>query len=167
MRVILPDRLQIAAFRRRLAEAGGAMGPRVGTFGDYYQALLLRARKPVPLTTDPVIYRLLHAAVDDVSAEKGLIHYGPIAKTPGFINILRERFAELKRARLFPEDLVDMNFSNDPGLEDLAQIYLAYQTRLRALNWADPEGLSWLAVEAHEEQPWPGERYRPGHHRRL
>jgi len=32
-------------------------------------------------------------------------------------------------------------------------LYLAFQTQLRPLDWADPEGLSWLAVEALQRNP--------------
>ena len=46
--VVVPDRLQTLAVRMRLAAAGGAIEMRVGTFGDLYQMVLLRASGPVP-----------------------------------------------------------------------------------------------------------------------
>ena len=35
--VVVPDRLQASAFRRRLAQTGGALGAHVGSFGDLYK----------------------------------------------------------------------------------------------------------------------------------
>lgn len=57
--VIVPDHLQTAAIRRRLAAAGGAMGVRVGAFGHLYQMVLFQAGAPTPLVDDAVTYRLL------------------------------------------------------------------------------------------------------------
>ena len=56
--VVLPDQLQADHFRRRLASAGGAVGVKVGTFGDLYKEFLERAGRPVPVAPDAVAYRL-------------------------------------------------------------------------------------------------------------
>ena len=148
--VIVPDRLQTAAIRRRLAAAGGAIGVRVGTFGDLYQMLLLRAGRPVPLTQDSVTYRLVEGAIQDLAAKGELTYYGAVSQMPGFINAFSSRIAELKQARVFPGPFLEAAGKHGPGLVELGKVYASYQERLQAAGWVDPEGLNWLAVEALE-----------------
>ena len=151
--VLLPDRFQTAAFRRRLAAAGGGVGVHIGTFGDLYHALLARAGRPIPVASDSIVHALIKTAIRDAMDRGELAHYGPIAEKPGFIRTLRDRFAELKRARVFPEALEEAARERGPALLELARLYAAYQARLHDLGWADPEGVNWLAVEALEQQP--------------
>jgi len=151
--VIVPDRLQTAAIRRRLAAAGGAIGVRVGTFGDLYQMVLLRASAPTPLAGEPVVYRLVQDAIREVAARGQLVHYAAVTRMPGFINALIGRIAELKQARVFPGPLLGIAEMHGPALVELARVYAEYQERLRAAGWVDPEGLNWLAVEALEREP--------------
>ena len=150
---VLPDRLQTAAFRRRLAASGGAMGAHVGTFGDLYQALLARAGRAVPLASEAVVYGLIKAAVRRAREEGALEHFAPIAETPGFIAVLIDRFAELKRARVLPASLADLAADGGPALQELAALYTAYQVKLQELGWEDSEGLGWLAVETLSRHP--------------
>jgi ATP-dependent helicase/DNAse subunit B len=151
--VVVRDRLQVVAFRRRLAAAGGAMGVHIGTFEGLYREILERAGRPVPIASGPIVHRLVHAAVQEVRDQGGLTYYAPIADRPGFLQTLQERFAELKRARITPEVLLEYASGHSRGLVELARLYAAYQSRLRTLGWADPEGLNWLAVEALEQDP--------------
>jgi ATP-dependent helicase/nuclease subunit B len=158
VRVALPDRLQTTAFRRRLAEAGGAIGVQVGTFGDLYREVLELNGRPVPIASQPMVHRLVRAAVEKVHADGELQYYAGLREMPGFILTLREAFAEFKRALVFPEILVERTTRGNPALDspaqqELARIYLAYQNKLRDIGWADPEGLSWLAVETLQNNP--------------
>ncbi|HEX7974581.1 MAG TPA: hypothetical protein VF498_09250, partial [Anaerolineales bacterium] len=152
VRVVLPDRLQTAAVRRRLAEAGGAIGVQVGTFGDLYQELLELAGRPVPVASPPLVHRLVQAAVEQVHAAGLLQHYAGLRETPGFALALRDAFAELKRALVYPEVFAECA-SGSPAQQELARLYLAFQARLHLLDWADPEGLSWMAVKALQSDP--------------
>ncbi len=153
VRVVLPDRLQTAAFRRRLAEAGGAIGVQVGTFGDLYRDLLERAGHPIPVASPPVVHRLVQAAIRRVHTAGRLPYYAGLRETPGFALTLRDVFAELKRALIYPEVLSQKTALGSPAQQEMALLYLAFQDQLRAIDWADPEGLSWLAVEALQNQP--------------
>ncbi|MCX6071668.1 MAG: hypothetical protein NTU91_12575, partial [Chloroflexi bacterium] len=151
--VIVPDRLQTVSVRRRLAAAGGAIGVHVGTFGDLYQMVLLRADTPVPLAEEPVVYRLVQGAIQEVTSRGQLKHYAAVASMPGFINALIVRIAELKQARVFPEKLLAVADAHGPALAELARVYAAYHERLKAAGWVDPEGLNLLAIEALERKP--------------
>jgi ATP-dependent helicase/DNAse subunit B len=151
--VLLPDRLQTAYFRRRLAEAGGAIGAQVGTFGDLYAELLGRAGCPAPLASSPIVHRLVQTTLEQVYAAGDLVYYAGLKDTPGFALALREAFAELKRALVYPERFIEVAASGSLAQQELARLYQAYQEQLRALGWADPDGLSWLALEALQERP--------------
>ncbi|MFV2043724.1 MAG: PD-(D/E)XK nuclease family protein [Anaerolineales bacterium] len=155
---VLPDRVQVVAFRRRLALAGGrfapigalgpgrgALGVSVGTFADLFQEILARAGRPVAVAPQPARQRLLRLAIRELDAAGELPTYHPIAGTPGFLEALADAIAELKRARIAAEAVRDVE---KPQLSEIARIYAAYQARLEAIPWTDREGLNHLAIDA-------------------
>ncbi|MEW6569071.1 MAG: hypothetical protein AB1449_13095, partial [Chloroflexota bacterium] len=151
--IVVPDRLQTVAIRRRLAAAGGAIGVRVGTFGDLYQTVLLRARRPAALAEPIVIYRLVRDAIREVAAQGGRPHYGAVAHMSGFINAFVDRISELKQARVFPGAFLGNAQARGPALAELARVYAQYQERIEAAGLVDPVGLNWVAIEALEHNP--------------
>ena len=62
-RVVVPTQLQVRAWQRRLAEMGGALGVRVGTFDTLYREILRAAGEVYVLLTEPIQYRLLRALI--------------------------------------------------------------------------------------------------------
>lgn len=150
--VIVPDRLQAAAFRRRLAGAGGALGTQVGRFGDLFSSLLEQTGTYTPSASIPMLHRLIQEAVDDAIAKGELPYFEPLRLFPGFILALRDSFAELKRALVSPEQFTIFAQERTPSQKDLAVLYLRYQARLKELNLTDQEDLNWLAISALENQ---------------
>jgi ATP-dependent helicase/DNAse subunit B len=149
-RVIVPSHLQVRAWRRRLAEAGGAIGVRVLTFDRLYAECLGLAGEVYTELSEPVQYRLIRAVVDAVSLD----HFAPLRGSPGFIQVLEQLIGELKAARIWPETFSHAiaTLGDEPRLRDLAHIYTTYQARLQARAWVDRAGQAWLAVEALEER---------------
>jgi ATP-dependent helicase/DNAse subunit B len=149
-RVVVPTQLQARSWRRRLAQAGGAMGVRVLTFDGLYAECLTAAGEVYTELSDPVQYRLIRQIVDDLP----LVYYAPITDRPGFFHILLKTIGELKAARIRPEELSQAvtSLGGEPRLGELALIYSAYQERLRERWWADRAGLGWLALEALERR---------------
>ena len=158
-RVVVAAHLQARAARRRLAEMGGAIGVRVLTFDRLYAEVLNAAGEIYVELSDPVQYRLIRAVV----ASLPLTHYAPLADRPGFIQVLQQLIGELKAARVDPDDFARavQKMGDEPRLVELAHIYAAYQTRLRAQGWADRAGLGWLAVEALRSPEPAGEQRAP------
>ena len=150
--VVVPDRLQASAFRRRLAQTGGALGAHVGSFGDLYKNILERAGMFVPVASSPLLHRLVQESIDLSIAQGEISHYATLQRAPGFILALRDSFAELKRSLIYPDQLAEYARNGIPAQQELSILYTRYQNRLRELNWADPEGLSWLAVEVLKKQ---------------
>ncbi len=151
VRVVVPTALQAASWRRRLAMAGGSLGVRVLTFDGLTAACLDAAGVAVTELTDPVQARLLRALLDRLD----LTHYRPLIRRPGFVAVLQELFAELKRGLIRPEALAAALADQDspPRLTELARIYAAYQEALADQGWADRDGLLWLAIEALQRHP--------------
>lgn len=157
---LLPDRHQADAFRRRVAERGGALGAHLGTFGDLYTEILALAGRPIPEAPAPVVHRLVLAAIQQLREAGQLKHYAPIQDRPGFALALQDLFAELKQARLQPDDMMGAAADLGPRMQELMALYRQYQTALIDFQWADPEGLGWLAIEALGAAPDLGRGWR-------
>lgn len=149
VRVVIPDRLQASFFRYRLSSSGGAIGAYVGTFSDLYKSILEKAAIYIPIASNALLHRIVKDVVDNAN----LIYFAPLRTQPGFILALRDSFAELKRALIYPEEFLRQSSTASLSQQELAQLYSAYQIKLQQLGWADIEGLSWLAVEALEKNP--------------
>jgi len=158
--VVLPNQIQLLAFRRRLAAQGGALGVSLFTFFKLYAELLARAGQPLAELDDPAQVRLLRGVVRDLAARGALRHFASLRDKPGFAAALREAIEELKRARIPSEDFAPAVRGLSPHLEELAEIYSGYQRWLRENNWADPEGLGWLAALALKQSPDLGRELR-------
>lgn len=120
------------------------------TFDRLYADCLNAAGEIYTELSEPVRHRLIRATVDELPLE----HYMPLTNRPGFIQVLQQLIGELKAGMIFPEVLIDAvaAVGGQPRLDELAQIYAAYQARLQANNWADRTGLGWLAVEVLAER---------------
>ncbi len=151
--VVLPNFLQVAAFRRRLARAGGVLGVEVGTFYRLYAEVLARAGTLAPRLDDAVQHRLLRIIVDRFCDEGYLRHYAPLRDKPGFIRALRVLIQELKRARAHRDAFTAAVADQPPRLSELAAVYAAYQGWLVTSGWTDAEGQGWLAALALERAP--------------
>jgi ATP-dependent helicase/nuclease subunit B len=151
--VVLPNFPQAAAFRRRLARAGGALGVEVGTFYGLYGDILARAGTPAPRLFGPVQHRLLRAIVDRLCEEGRLQYYATLRDKPGFVRALRTLIQELKRARVHRDGFTAAVADRSPRLAELAAVYAAYQDSLVTSGWTDAEGQGWLAMRALERDP--------------
>jgi hypothetical protein len=105
--VVVPDRLQAYAFRRRLAVAGGEIGAHVGTFGDLYQEILREAKGSIPLASEQVVHRMLQTVIQSLHETGELGYYAPLTLMPGFLRVVRQAIAELKLARIWPDSFMD------------------------------------------------------------
>ena len=151
--VIAPNAAQVQAFRRRLAQAGGALNVHVVTFSTLYAELLALAGTALPRLDEPVLHRLLRAIVDELAAAGQITYYAPLQDKPGFFHALRGVMREFKRARIEPERLTTAVADQGPHLQEIARIYARYQGWLQAAQWADDEGRGWLAALALAGQP--------------
>ena len=150
-RVVVPTQLQVRAWQRRLAETGGALGVRVGTFDTLYHEILRAAGEVYVLLSEPIQYRLLRALIADAPLQ----HYAPLRNRPGFAQVVQGFVRELKAGGVPPDAFADAvkSMGGEPRLLELAQLYTAYQERLQSEGWADFAGLGWLTAEALARHP--------------
>ena len=158
--VILPNQIQLAEFRRRLAQSGGAIGVELLTFHLLYAELLTRVDQRRARLTDPLQIRLLRQIVTQLCDAGHLPFFAALRDKPGFITLLRDTLEELKRARIFPTTFHGTVIGLGPRLEELAAIYTAYQDWLQREDWADAEGQGWLAAIALDEHKTLGSETR-------
>ncbi|MBN2005139.1 MAG: PD-(D/E)XK nuclease family protein [Anaerolineae bacterium] len=154
-RVVVPTQLQARAWQRRLAESGGALGVRVGTFDALYRDILRAAGEVCVLLTEPIQYRLLRTLIEAAP----LRHYAPLRARPGFAQVVQGLARELKAGAVHPDAFTHaiQAMGSEPRLLELAHLYTAYQERLQQQGWADFAGLGWLAAEALTRHPDVGQ----------
>ncbi|MDY7080694.1 MAG: PD-(D/E)XK nuclease family protein [Chloroflexota bacterium] len=176
VRVLVPDQTKAVAFRRRLAQAGGALAVEVQTFHNLYADVLTLSggsddAPHLALLTPSVRYRLIRHLVTRLCDAGQLPYHAPLRTAPAFSRLLVGLFEELKRARIFPKDLVS-TLSSSPSppsqggagggwegrggglrLAELARLYAAYQAWLIDAGWVDAEGQGWLAAIALKNDP--------------
>ena len=151
--VLVPDGQKGVYFRTRLAAAGGGMGVTTGTFRDLYRDILERSGTFVPAISQALGHRLVQETVKEVHASGELTHYSAIMEKPGFLIALQDAFAELRGALVRPERFLEYTRDATPARYELAQLYSRFLSRLKALNWIDQEGQSWLAIDTLESDP--------------
>lgn len=157
-RVVVPTQLQVRSWKRRLAEGGGALGVRVGTFDTLYRDILAAAGEVCARLSEPIQYRLLRALADSAP----LAHYAALRATPGFVQVVLRLVRELKAGGVYPANLsaAVAEMGGEPRLAEMAYLYAEYQRRLQQEGWADPAGVGWLAAAALTRRPdvartWP------------
>jgi ATP-dependent helicase/DNAse subunit B len=150
---ILPNRIQVRAFQRRLGAGGGALGVETGTFYRFYAELLARAGQPVARLPETALHRLVHHLVKRLAQAGSLHHYAPLHNRHGFARLVHDLFQELKQARIHRETFQAAVATAPPRLTELATLYTAYQDWLIRSDWMDAEGQGWLAALALEQDP--------------
>ncbi len=148
-RVIVTSRIQAMAFRQRLAQDGGAIGVKVGTFEDLAQEILSLAEVFNTRISETTQTRLMQNIVQNCNLD----YYGGIKTLPGFIKITLKIIRELKAGGIQPDKFAAAveRMGGELRLSELAKLYSAYQKRLQKENWSDYVGEVWLAAEALEQ----------------
>ena len=150
VRVVVANGRQAQAAQARLAQQG-ALGVRVHTMSSFARELLDLTGRPCVLLPDPVQIRVLRALVDRVPLD----YYSPLTRTPGFIRLLRNLFAELIQAGVTPHAFQHAihTLAPTPRLEDLARLYRGYHDLLSHHHWTDMAGLTTCARQALAHAP--------------
>ncbi len=151
--VVVPDSRQAAAFRRRLAQKGGAIRVEVGTFGDFYRDILRLSGQQIRLAADTVTLRVLRVCIENTLQTGSIPYYQPIAHTPGFLKALHDRFGELQRANCTPDHFLDHAVGKDPSLAEMALLYCLYRQTMQELGWDDRYSLNLKALDVLRSSP--------------
>ena len=137
--VIVPDLHHKRMFRQRLAEAGGCIGVNVGTFREVSTLILERLEKRSHFVSDLFIYDLIKRILVEMDRENRICHFKPISGFSGFVHMLYDVFTDLERGWVSPEQLKAEGRQNDNQINELADIYDAYQHKMKELDLLDKE----------------------------
>lgn len=150
--VLVPDGSKVVYLRKRIGQAGGAVGVHVGSFGMLCLNLLEQNGQFVsvmpPAMNSQIVQDLLARAWEDGELEQ----FANIKDKPGLIEVLQDAFTELRGGYLLPDDILDYPQAS-PIEKEIAGLYRRYLKELEHSEWSDEEGLSWKARQALLDSP--------------
>jgi ATP-dependent helicase/nuclease subunit B len=164
---LAPSQRAAEDVRRRLptAELPACFAPGILTFAQLADRVLDHAAEEIrPI--DARMQRLLIEQLLSEAKEAGrLKHFGPIAETPGLVDLAVEFVRELKRNEIWPDDFARACTNNgrrlDPKNRELHELYNGYQNLLVKQRLYDGEGRLWSARDRLQRgQSRPFERLR-------
>jgi len=156
--VIVPSPFLRRELRRRLLEASSRalLGVEILTLRDLCRSLLNSAGLPCLEIGTIVQRQLLGTVVESLLTDDLLRYYSPIAHRPGFVNVVSDFIAELKRGLVRPSDFSAIAATRGDKDRDLAAIYSAYHRLLQERQLADLQGVMWLARDELAGDPHLG-----------
>ncbi len=132
------------------------LAPQVMTF-DGFADRILQFSDTVSRPLPPVMQRVLvRHLIDNQQAKGQLKHFGGIAHTSGFLDVVLGLIAELKREEAWPEDFQKAYSARGASRSDqeLGTIYQTYQDQLVTQNRYDAEGRFWSARDRLDAGYW-------------
>lgn len=132
--------------------------PNVYTFEAFAEVILNSLDEPIQTLPEISKRYLLRSIVDDLIATEQIQHFGSIAETSGFLDLVSNFISELKREEIWPDHFFKAcdPLSTDSHQKDreLALIYDRYQIALHEMRRYDSEGRFWSARTALQEGMW-------------
>lgn len=151
--VLVPDSQSAAYFRRRLANAGGGLGVRVGTFSALFQEILEQQGLFTPVISPALEHRLLLECIDGAYTADELRYYAAIRHKPGFISAVSNVISELRSAYISADHFLQFSQSSTNAKSELAQLYKRFVGRLNEIGWIDRDGQIWQAIDILKRNP--------------
>jgi RecB family exonuclease/superfamily I DNA/RNA helicase len=147
--ILVPSSLLRVYLPRRLAENfGGHANLRVQTLTDLVRSLSPPDTVPLPAFADELI--IADVIEKHVQPES---YFGPVRQGAGFRSALLAAFRDLKQADLSPSDLHEAGRSlNRTKFDQLADLYSAYESALKATGFSDEDELLQQAIKALRTQ---------------
>jgi len=121
--------------------------PNIYTFDGFAEAILQSSDQNIFPISDVMKRRLLKSIISELIEQERLNHFGSIAHTSGFLNLVSAFISELKREEIWPEhfERACSDRGNSEKDSELTLIYQHYQSHLLAANYYDSEGRFWSA----------------------
>lgn len=124
------------------------ISPGVLTFELFAEQILLTHNETVLPLSAGQKRAILGDILQAQTREKAWRHFGQVAQTAGFLDLIVSFISEVKRDEVWPEDFRRQCFEQGgltPRDHDLCDIYDHYQSALHQLNRFDAEGRFWAA----------------------
>ena len=124
----------------------GCFSPNCLTFDQFARRVLdASAQKTRPIGL-PLQRQLLRRLVDEASRRGPLRYFEPIARRPGFLDLLVSFIQELKRLEIWPQELSEACGRRTADKDrELFHLYDQYQRLLTKHNLYDAQGRFWSA----------------------
>jgi RecB family exonuclease len=149
VRLLLPTGQAIRDLRRFL---GNRLGLQFFQFYGLGRWILDQAGRYPLEASDVLTTRLVQQLLGQMLARGELSSFAGVWDKPGFTQVLVEWIREMKSQGIHPEKVqAQALLSGGERDRQLALIYQRYQDFLAEKDYADPDGLLWLAAEALEE----------------
>jgi ATP-dependent helicase/DNAse subunit B len=163
---IAPSQRTAEAVRTRLptADLPGCFAPGIVTFAQLADRVLDHAADEIRPIHARMQRLLVEQLLQEANAAGRLPHFGPIADTPGLVDLAVEFIRELKRNEIWPEDFARACTSGrkpQPKNRELHELYTRYQDLLVKHRLYDADGQLWSARDRLQHgQQRPFERLR-------
>jgi hypothetical protein len=148
VRLLLPTSEAMRDLRRFL---GDGFGLQFFQFYGLGRWILDQAGRYPQEASDVLITRLVSQLMVQMLGRGELSSFTSVLDKPGFIQVLIEWIREMKSQGIHPEQVQAQAQLGGERDRQLALIYRRYQDFLAEKDYADPDGLLWLAAEALEE----------------
>ncbi len=151
--LVLPTRLACDRVRAALGRderVRGLLDARILTFPDLAQRILDANHATVTQVSDLQQRLLMRQVVDQLRAEGALRTLAPICDFPGFVDVLLQDVAEIKRTATRPDEFarrIEQARLGTARNREFARVYARYQQRLQALSLYDDAGRFWQALD--------------------
>lgn len=160
---IAPSQRAAESVRNRLptAEMPGCFSPGIVTFAQLADRVLDHAVDEIRPIDARMQRLLVEQLLQEANAAGRLPHFGPIAATPGLVDLAVEFIRELKRNEIWPEDFARAGSATgrkqEPKNRELLDLYTGYQELLVQHRLYDAEGRLWSArdrLQRGQERPF-------------
>ena len=159
VRVIVPDKMQIAYWKQMLSRksrtaghGGGFIGTEISSFSKLSIEILnksIRTPQLIPARLDTLCIR---DAIDKASKEKPLQYFDPIRKKPGLVSVFEQTIRTLLHSCVTPE-MLEETAGDEPKAADTARVYREYLDILKENNWVGSAGLLSAAADHLKQDP--------------
>ncbi len=156
MKVIVPDKMQMAYWKKTLARSsavgrtGGFIGTEIISFAKLAMELLDRSAESPMLIPGRLDNLCIREAITRASGKRPLEYFDPILDKPGLLSVFECTIKILQQGRITPEMLESVS-CGDPKTCDTARIYREYLDLLHENNWIASAGLLNAATDELEK----------------
>lgn len=159
VKVIVPDRMQMAYWKRMLAgkspvsgRGSGFIGTEIISFSKLAMEILNtsdRTPRLIPARLDSLCIR---EAIRSASRQKPLEYFAPIREKPGLVSVFEQTIRTLLHGCITPE-MLEETAGDDPKAADTARVFREYLGILKGSNWVGAAGLLSAAADHLKEDP--------------
>ena len=159
VRVIVPDRMQMAYWKQMLSKrslnpgrGGGFIGTEIISFSKLSMEILnksVRTPRLIPARLDTLCIR---DAIHKAAKKQPLRYFEPIREKPGLISVFEQTIRSLLHSCVTPE-ILEETAGNEPKAADTARVYREYLDILKENNWVGSAGLLSAAADHLDRDP--------------